>query len=764
MKKYIQTELQRDFRSLLTWIAFGLLFYFMLSGAFITWMPFDIYSQYSVIVHSVTGIAALLPVGIIVYLHWRRRDGSVDGALETVATSALVLLGICLLSGLVVTLQAALGTHVQAFWWTVHQLSSFGFAVAVLAHLTPILLRYRTSAATPRRLARRRYLAAAFAVLLVPFAATGWLSSGVEEDEVFQGFSDAYDFRFGEDRPFWPSRASIDGVPWRENLDARLASVLSPDEGQRLDATLGDQESSALGPLAAIEMALPTLSIDPDRTSMLHEALSTARDDLRSSGAIRTGPMIDSATCGSSGCHEQIYDEWLPSAHGFAAIDILFRDVQELLAEAEGSAETRTCAGCHDPVALLAGTRSGASIAGDDLVIHEGNSCLVCHSITSTDTEGNGGYTIQVPQHYLFTGAEGAGSFLNRFLIRGYPSHHISSFTRPIYKQSEFCAACHKQTKLASSETAIGLAVEQNEYDSWREGHWYFEDEPDRTLACRDCHMPLVDSSDPARGDSVDTNRSAGDGKHRSHRTLGGNTYIPVAQDLPGGEFQAEQTKEWLKGAIEINEIADRWTDGPVVDLSIVAPEVIEPGDLINLTLVMHNNKTGHDFPAGPLDLLASWIEIKVEDDQGRTLMHLGDPEGDKPTLDAPIVYKADWYDKRGLPVERHNIWEVVGASYKRSLQSGDVDVVDIPFRCPVIARPRISNSVSEDGPGQRKSDVVFRVENQSIQELTVTARVLYRKANPEFLAYVYSLDTKMEAPIIEMNRVTHKIRISDAH
>jgi len=553
----------------------------------------------------------------------------------------------------------------------------------------------------------------------------------------------------------------VDGVPWRTNLDVRLASILSADERQRLDDALGSQDSGALGPLDAIETALPILSADPDRTSLVHEAISIARSELRSSGAIRTEPMTGSATCGSSGCHEQIYDEWVPSAHGFAAIDILFRDVQEILAEAQGSAETRSCAGCHDPVALLAGSRDGAWIAGDDLVIHEGNSCLVCHSISSTDTEGNGGYTIKVPQRYLFAGEEGAGSFWNRFLIRSYPSHHIASFKRPIYKESEFCAACHKQTKLASSETAIGLAQEQNEYDSWRQGHWYYEDDPDRTLGCRDCHMPLVDSSDPARGDSVDANRSAGDGKHRSHRTLGSNSYIPVVQGLPGGEFQAAKITAWLKGAIEIDEIADRWTDGPVVDLSIIAPDVIEPGELVNLTLVMHNNKTGHDFPAGPLDLLASWIEIKVEDDQGRILMHRGDPEGDKPTLDAPIVYKADWYDKQGLPVERHNIWEVVGASYKRSLQSGDVDVVDVPFRCPVIARPRISDSISEDGPGERKSDVVFAVEGESARELTITARVLYRKANPEFLANIYSLDTRVEAPIIEMNRVTHKIRVN---
>ncbi len=40
--------------------------------------------------------------------------------------------------------------------------------------------------------------------------------------------------------------------------------------------------------------------------------------------------------------------------------------------------------------------------------------------------------------------------------------------------------------------------------------------------------MPLVDSTDPASGDVLDYNRAAGDGKHRSHRFLGANQFIPL--------------------------------------------------------------------------------------------------------------------------------------------------------------------------------------------------------------------------------------------
>jgi hypothetical protein len=272
--------------------------------------------------------------------------------------------------------------------------------------------------------------------------------------------------------------------------------------------------------------------------------------------------------------------------------------------------------------------------------------------------------------------------------------------------------------------------------------------------------MPLVDSDDPARGDDVDSYRSPNDGKHRSHRVLASNMYIPATMDIPGGQEQAELTIQWLRGEIEVPEIADKWTTGPTVEMQIDAPDSIRAGDLVNIKLHMHNNKTGHDFPAGPLDVLESWIELTVEDNLGNTLMELGADRSISPSIDAPVVYKADWYDSQGLPVDRHNLWDVVGASYKRTIRSGGTDVVDVPFRCPGIARPRLSQSASEDTPGERKSDVVFAINNAGLTELNVTARLLFRKANPEFLGKVYDVEEVPEAPIVEIVRATHTIRV----
>jgi len=67
-----QDKLHPDYRSLLTWIVSGVLLYLLISGALIFWLPFSVYTQYSVIVHTVAGVIALLPACWVIYLHWQR--------------------------------------------------------------------------------------------------------------------------------------------------------------------------------------------------------------------------------------------------------------------------------------------------------------------------------------------------------------------------------------------------------------------------------------------------------------------------------------------------------------------------------------------------------------------------------------------------------------------------------------------------------------------------------------------------------------------
>jgi len=748
-----------DYRSFLTWIATALVAYGLLSGLVITLMPFSVYAQYSIIIHTVVGVLSLLPLMAAIYLHWQRRKADAPAPVARTAIIAIAALGLCLLTGLVITVMAVFGTWVPGWVDTVHLLSGLLVGALIIWHLAPIVARYGNAEASPRRAPRKRFVASGAAIILVLFAVTGLLSQAQTEPSQFQAFDEDYNWPYGDDRAFWPSRIAIANSPWLNRFLGDVEQVVGAERAKAFEETLrGPQDAGLRAQTAALVGAL---ELDAEAASAIDALVERAVVEQKELGSLKPSALAGSATCGNSGCHDSIYNEWRASAHGFAAEDVLFLQVQDLLIEEKGLAETRACAGCHDPAALLGGTRHDPWPEGSELPIFEANSCVTCHSTVETDTNGNGGYVIEAPERYLFEDREsGFSGLAAKFLIRAYPEKHVAEYKRPLYKSSEFCAACHKQVPAAGEATSAGLAQEQNEYDSWKSGRYYHgEDHPD-TIECRECHMPLVDSDDPARGDDVDSYRSPGDGKHRSHRVLASNMYIPAAMDIPGGDEQAELTIQWLRGEIEVPEIADKWTTGPTVEIEIDAPERIAAGDLVNIKLHLHNNKTGHDFPAGPLDVLESWIELTVEDNLGNTLMELGADRSISPSIDAPVVYKADWYDSQGLPVERHNLWDVVGASYKRTIRSGGSDVVDVPFRCPGIARPRLSQSASQDTPGERKSDIVFAINNAEFTELNVTARLLFRKANPEFLEKVYDVEEVPEAPIVEIVRATHTIRV----
>ena len=754
-------EIVIDWRSFLTWMTTAILIYGLLSGLAIWLLPFGAFTQYSIIIHSIIGLLSCAPVCWLVYLHWRRRNLSLPPPVRIVAYGATLLLALCLLTGVVVTLQAAFGTWVMPALRIAHLGTGLLLGLAVLTHLVPIFLRYRNVAPTPRRPARHRFAAVGLAGIVALFGATYLLVLSSTAPQAFQPFADDYEWHFGDDRPFWPSRAALSNPPWQTQLSDALDDTLDHAQLTALDAALADWSAADGGPISALRAAMESIDLRSDTRQRALQILDGAAADLKDSGAIKAETLTGSAACGSSGCHESIYNEWLPSAHGFSATDILFRRVQNVLADSEGAAHTRLCAGCHDPVALLSGARDGKPIDDPTLLTYEGNSCLVCHSTVSTNVAGDGGYTLQIPDRYLFEqGESDVARMLHHFLIRSYPYRHVDTYQRPLYQTSEFCAACHNQTASRGVSTTAGLAEEENEYESWRNGRWYHEENEQLRIECRECHMPLVASDDPASGDGHDSYRHSNDGKHRSHRMLGSNMYIPVAQDLIGGQEQADLTVAWLRGEIEIPEIENKWVTGPVVDIEIVAPDEIDPGELVNLKLHLHNNKTGHEFPGGLLDVLESWVELTVEDNLGNVLMQLGDETTVSPSLDAPVIYKADWYDRQGLPIERHNLWEVVGESYRRTLASGEDDVIDVPFRCPGIARPRLSESASEEGPGERKSEVVFSIGSSAVTELRVTAKLLFRKANPEFLANIYDLEPVLEAPVIELNRAAHTIKV----
>jgi hypothetical protein len=484
-------------------------------------------------------------------------------------------------------------------------------------------------------------------------------------------------------------------------------------------------------------------------------APSLARTDT--GGAFDKYSLAGSHSCGTSGCHTEILEEWQPSAHRYAAMDVGFQAIQGVMAEQNGPESTRYCGGCHDPISLFAGEKR---IGGEELTAepghHEGISCLSCHAIEETDVKGNANYVMSQPPRYVFEQREGAvAKMLSDFLIRTYPDQHVAALSRRMFKTPEFCAACHKQF-IDESVNRVGWVQLQNQYDNWKASRWHDEDDQTKTIECRECHMPLQASSDPAAGDAVDWNRSADDGMHRSHRFLGANQYVPLLHDLPGAEEHVALTEQWLRGEYEIPEIADRWSTGPAVTVAVDAPREVVPGDNVALRVHLANNKVGHDFPTGPLDIIQAWVEITVTDDQGTVVYDSGTRDENAFVEPGTFMFKAEPVDRYGNLIDRHNLWEMVGVRFKRSMFPGASEVARYEFPCPGTASSEV-----EDLP--RVEARALAVPEGVTGELTVTAVLNYRKFDQFLLNFAFGEDSGLTSTVTELSRDQTTIRVVSA-
>jgi hypothetical protein len=437
-------------------------------------------------------------------------------------------------------------------------------------------------------------------------------------------------------------------------------------------------------------------------------------------------------------------------------MDPAFQRIQEEMGRQNGAESTRYCGGCHDPISLFSGTKNIftadlTSLAGYD----EGVSCLACHSIRKTDVRGNANFVVAQPRRYLFELREGEPSRLLRdFLIRAYPRQHVDDLAKRLFKTPEYCAACHKQF-IDQEVNNVGWVQLQNQYDNWKNSRWNHPGEADKTIECRECHMPLVASTDPAAGDGLDYNRGASDGKHRSHRFLGANQAIPIMLRLPGGEEQAALTGKWLRGDYEIPEIAAKWTKGPAVALELAVPATAAAGDVATVRAVITSNKVGHDFPTGPLDIIQSWVELVARDAEGRTLFTSGQRDERHFIAPGAFMFKAEPVDQYGNLIDRHNLWEMVGVRYRRSLFPGFSDTAEYSFRCP---------GEQGDAAQPTSHDRSFRFEVPPARdEIHVTARLLYRKIDQYLLNFMFGEDKGLTTPVTELARAEARIRVVPA-
>jgi hypothetical protein len=665
----------------------GLLVFETLTGLSIWLLPFSVSNQVMVLLHTVAGLIFVIPFVWYQMRHWRiyrRRQLSQDLLTGYFAMAATV---VAIVSGLVLTAQAAFATRISYAWDLVHIVSTVALIVSIVPHVVVLLARTRRAPkgerATSLVSAQRRFALGTGLVAVALFAVVAVMATTYEPVAFNNEFPDDYSYPYGEDRPFAPSLAST--------------------------STGGAFDSRSLG---------------------------------------------GSESCGTAGCHTEILEEWQVSSHRWSAMDVGFQTVQTVMAEQNGAESTRYCGGCHDPISLFSGTKNVfVEEVSDQVGYQEGVSCVTCHAIKETDVAGNANYVITQPDRYLYELKEGAtAKTIGDFLIRAYPRRHIETLQHKLFKSPEFCAACHKQF-IDEEINQVGWVQLQNQFDNWRKSRWNHPGDPTKTIECRECHMPLTDSADPSSGDDLDYNRRTDDGKHRSHRFLAANQFMPLALQLPGAEEHVELTQKWLRGEIEIPEIADKWQQGPAVPIEILAPAEVRPGEEINVQVVITNNKVGHDFPTGPLDIIQAWVELVVSDQNGNVVFESGTRDARHFIEPGSFIFKAEPVDQYGNLIDRHNLWEMVGVRYRRALFPGFSDQAVFAFDCPGTIAGRVKT------PFETEQEFGVEVPDQ-VRQLHISAKLMYRKFDQFLLNFLFGEEAGLTAPVTVMSEAAATITV----
>ena len=667
-------QVRTGWAPLLARTAAAIILFESISGLAITFGPFHPANEWGLLLHTVAGVAGLVPLIWYFVQHWRDYRGQAMSDVLLLGYTGLVALAICVLSGLAITWQGLLATHTSAALRYIHLISTLVVLAAAIPHILISWLRRRGA-----ELARPAagWLTRTVAVSIAGVCVVAGLTVAYSGNKYRNQFPADYNLLYGKDRPFAPSLA---------------------------------------------------------RTS--------------TNGAFDARSLAGSSTCGSSGCHTQIYDEWQPSAHRYSAMDPVFQGIQTVMAKQNGPESTRYCGGCHDPISLFSGTKN---LFVENLTglegYNEGISCVACHSIQKTDIQGNANYTISQLGEYLWqwSGPHTLGATARNFLIRTWPAQH-NRLSKRMYKKPEYCAACHKQF-IDQEVNKVGWVQLQNQYDNWAASHWNKKGDARATVECRECHMPLVDSLDPASGDSIDYNRNSNDHKHRSHRFLAANNFVPTLLHLEGAEKHIDLTRRWLHGEIDIPEIKGKWAEGPIVKLRIETPASVRPGQKLPIRIVLVSNKVGHDYPTGPIDMIQSWVELHVENGQGRTVFTSGERDARNFLAPGTFLFKAEPVDQYGNLIDRHNLWEMVGVRYRRSLFPGYSDTVEYNIVCP-SGGPRASQKEAE---GVRE----FSVPASGSGPLRIVATLHYRKIDQFLLNYVMGETAGLTSPAVDIATAT---------
>jgi hypothetical protein len=418
-------------------------------------------------------------------------------------------------------------------------------------------------------------------------------------------------------------------------------------------------------------------------------------------------------------CHGDIHDDWLHSAHKLSSFNnpayrASVRETRKVATERTGSVQaSRWCAGCHDPVPFFSGKFDDPNYDDvDDPTAHAGITCTVCHAIQSVDSKvGNADYTIDEPRHYPFAYSSNTVlKRLNELMVKAKPAFHKHEMLKPFHKSAEFCSTCHK-VSLPREVTAYKEFLRgQNHYDSYLlsgvSGHgarsFYYP--PQAHENCNRCHMPDVASEDLGAKYSAELGGLA----VHNHTFPSANTAI---SHWLGDQAGIEAHRKILAGSLRVDLFGLRV--GGSFDGQLIAPiyensTTVKAGETYLIETVLRTMTLGHHFTQGTSDSNEVWVELTAK--QGDTVIGKSGHRDAREEVDRWSHFVNTFMlDRNGNRINRRNAQDIFTPLYSHQMPPGAGQTIHYQLVVP----------------------------DDDERPIEITARLLYRKFDTEYLDYV---------------------------
>ena len=408
-----------------------------------------------------------------------------------------------------------------------------------------------------------------------------------------------------------------------------------------------------------------------------------------------------SASCGDSGCHEEITAQWQGSTHRFSADNALFQAAVAGLVRERGAEAAIACANCHDPERALAGTVV-ADYAEGHAAPGDGVSCIACHAAYDAPSPtGNGIARYRLPKTYPGDSPEAQ----KRNLLSDPRQHRQSMQASRHLMSNEGCGVCHRLDLKTSNGAHVLL---QNPYRAEKDpGPARDENEPE--VSCSLCHMPTQTRQEGGRIPLYD------------HRWPGVNVDLPSYVTHPNADHEAlsdvqAATQRFMQGGGGTAHMPDEFSENPEFQayaemargagLLHVSLDAVREGPTVSLTVTTTNHRAAHPFPIGALDLQEVWLHVVVRNAEGEVLATIGELEGGRVPPGAPRLGARE-LDQAGKPLREHRLFELDQVRDKRVLW-----------------------------PGAPEDDVVSLQVDSAAGALDIEARWLFRRVNPDFAEF----------------------------